>query len=232
MKKIEKEILDIINPTAQEVYEHKFTSLKDTCSNPNPPYTMRITPLYHFFTHHYQIMAQVSMYDDDEVEIFTEAQMDYLIKNSPLHYMYPGAKESVYDADINHSILLIAIDNFENIKLTDNQFKYLIQNSDLNVGKKEGVTPLIFALSKYQADVFHLNEENWDLLKQSARSLDFEYVNSLEKRFDLQDNYFIMYPQLAKQLKDIIKEQHIIANKEELESTLVSHKSKKSSLKL
>jgi hypothetical protein len=44
MTKIEKQILDIINPTAYERYEHKFTSLKDTCSDPNPPYTMRITP--------------------------------------------------------------------------------------------------------------------------------------------------------------------------------------------
>lgn len=232
MKKIEKEILDIINPTAYKAYEHKFTSLKDTCSDPNPPYTMRITPLYHFFTHYHSIMSQVSMYEDEEVEIFTKEQMDYLLKKSPLHYMYPAEKQSYSDADSYHNILMIAIDYYEKVQLTDDQYKFLIQNTDLSVGKNEGNCALIFALYRSHANLFDLNEENWDLLKKSARELSIEYVNHWERKYNLQDDYFIMYPHLASELRDIIRTEHIIANKEDLESNLLTNTSKRVSVKI
>jgi len=232
MKKIEKEILDIINPTAQEVYEHKFTSLKDTCSDPNPPYTMRITPLYHLFSHYYSIMSQVSMYEEEEVDILSKEQMDYLIKNSPLHYLYPAEKQSYSDADSFHNPLLIAMDQSEKMKLTDDQYKYLIENSDLSVGKNEGNCALIFALYRKHANIFDLNEENWNLLKKSARDLDIEYINKWENKYNLQDDYFIMYPNLADELRAIIREQHIIAAKEDLESSLGSNHEKKKAIKM
>jgi hypothetical protein len=234
MKKIEKEILNILNPSAKEIYDHKFTSLTDTCSDPNPPYTVRITPLYHFFTNYSQIKYDSSMYSDDEekVEILNKEQMDYLIKNSPLHYMYRAEGASMDEAATYFNPLMIAIDNYERITLTDEQYKYLIQNSDLLVGKNKGNPALVFALYRNHAGIFDLNEENWELLKTSARELDNAYIDKWEKEYNLKDDYFIMYPQLASKLKDIIREQHIIANKEELESTLDSHevRSKKSKL--
>jgi hypothetical protein len=232
MTKIEKQILDIINPTAYERYEHKFTSLKDTCSDPNPPYTMRITPLYHFFTHYGLIMSQVSIFEDEEVEIFTQEQMSYFIKKSPLHYLYPAEKQHYGDGDNYHNILMIAIDYYEKIQLTDEQYKLLIQKSDLLVGKNEGNCALIFALYKNYGNMFDLNEENWNLLKHSARELDIEYVNKWEKKYNLQDDYFIMFPQLAKDLREIIREEHIIAAKEDLESSLLSNIEIRKKLKL
>src|ERR1700712_2812432 len=91
MKKIEKEILVLLNSSADIEYGHKFTSLKDTCSDPNPPYTMRITPLFHLYTNYYKIIEEYSLYSEKKWnDVFDEKKIDYLIKNSPLNYLYPA----------------------------------------------------------------------------------------------------------------------------------------------
>jgi hypothetical protein len=235
MNKIEKEILDIVNPSAQEMYGHKFTSLKDSCSNPEPPYTMRITPLVHILLHYNKTIRTYSENLDIEADqVLTEKRMDYLIKNSPLHYLYPAQHINGATNSGHLNPLLIALENCNSVHLTDKQYNHLIKKSDLSVNQNEGYPALILAIYKtYIENDFTISEENLDLLKESAKNFPPDYMNHLlTKASNPENEYHIMFPSLIQDLREIIKKQNIIKAKEDLDATLSSNPIKPKSVKI
>lgn len=214
MNNLEKEILDIINPSSKEMYGHKFISLKDTCANPEPPYTMRISPLTHVLLNYKKVVSSYSLVmEDNPTSVLTKQRMDYLIKNSPLHYLYPAEHFASYIEEGYLNPLMIALDNYKTLNLTDKQYNHLIKNSDLSVNQVHGHPALVFAL--YQAEYqegFTLSEENWSLLKRSAREFDERYVEKFSDK--------LMIMEVSESLNSIIIEQKIIAAKKSLDATL------------
>lgn len=198
MDNLEKEILDIVNPSAKQMYGHEFKSLKDTVSNPEPPYTARITPLLHLMVNYKKIMLAQGEYDpmagtsDFEIvewkPVLSEKQMDYLIQNSPLHYMYEATKVDSSERGYLNP-LLIALEKYQQLRLTEKQYDFMIQNSDLQVNKKEGMPALVLALQNIELDnmapedhTFRLSNKSWALLKNSAVEFDVKVIKSLEEK--------------------------------------------------